>query len=162
MAKFNDPTGREWEISITAGDLKRIRRDAGVDLRDALKPNGGKLTEILDDPDSFLDLMWSLCSKQATAANVIRDDFEQLFDHDTTVNSVAAVWSEIWSFSRGQKAGTEARSALLAAQNEIENATAKVMQAATERIQSGQTLNDTASASPESSESTTDPLPSLN
>lgn len=160
MATFKDPTGRDWQIAITAGDLKRLKRDAGVDLRDALKPQGGQITEILDDPERFLDLMWSLCSKQVAAASVPRDDFEMLFDRETTVGAVAAVWEAVWDFSRGQKAGAEARKTLLAATNEVENATAEVLRAATGRLtRSGPTSNASASSSPELSASTTVPSP---
>jgi hypothetical protein len=183
VATFTDPTGREWEITLTAGDLKRLKKTAGVDLREALKepPNG--FTEVLDDPEKFLGLMWLLCFRadaippadppwlgrlvlRAVARllgrgrRVFRSEFEDLFDRDTTVAAAAAVWETTWDFFRGRKAGAEAKLTLLAAVGKLEDATAAIMVRATERVRAGPSSKNSVNGSAASSASTTDPSPS--
>ena len=157
MATFTDRRGQAWEVELTAGDLKRIRQKCGVDLRDALKPGGGSFTEALDDPERFLELMWLLCGQQATMP---RDDFEALFDRDTAVAAVAAIWEATWDFFRGRKAGPEARRTLLAAVDQVEDGTAALLVKATEAVKSGRTSSASVTSSPASSASTSDPSPS--
>jgi hypothetical protein len=158
MAKFKDPSGREWTVGITHGHLKALKREQGLDLREALKPQGGEMTAALDDSDKFLDLMWFFLKDQAKAAGVDRDAFDMLFDRDTTVEAVAAVWSAVWDFYRGQKAGVEARATLLAAANQVEDATVSVLQKATASL----TSKSSAGSTEGSSESTPGRSPSAN
>jgi hypothetical protein len=156
MATFTDRRGQAWEVELTAGDLKRIKRQAGVDLRDALKPGETDFTRALDDPERFLEVMWLLCGRAAT---VPRDEFEALFDRDTTVGAVAAVWESVWDFSRGQKAGAEARRTLLAAVDQVEAGTVEILERATALVRSGRTSTDSVRDSAESSALTIDPSP---
>lgn len=183
MAKFTDRFGNEWEIAITAGDLTRIRHDVGVDLRDALRSDGGKLLQVLTDNDKFLDLMWCVCSRQYRSpergfvgwlgdgvrflfgrrAKKRRAEFAYLFDHDTVVGAVAAVWEAIWSFTHGQRNAMEARNALLASKEKLENGTLRLLQSATRQIKAaGPISNASVNGSAESPASTTDPSPSPN
>jgi hypothetical protein len=157
VATFTDKRGREWEVTLTAGHLKRIKKTAGVDLRDALKepPNG--FTEALDDPERMLELFWALCGR---GSPVPRDEFEDLFDRDTTVAAAAAVWEATWDFFRGRKAGAEARQTLLAAVDKVEDATAAIMVKATDRVRNGPTSSGSVNGSAESPASTTAPSPS--
>jgi len=157
VATFNDPTGREWEVRLTAGDLKRIKKTAGVDLRDALKPGDNGFTQTLDDPEKFLELIWALCGRQA---QIPRDEFECIFDRDTTVAAVAAIWESVWDFFRGARAGPEARATLLAAVDKVETATAEVLHRAADHVRNGPTSSASASNSPESAALTIDPSPS--
>lgn len=182
MAKFTDSLERDWDVHITAGDLKRIRKDVGVDLRDALRPDGGELIKALDDNDRFLDLMWALCREQACKVFAVplefelddgegnpvkvklfaRSQFERLFDRDTGTNAVVAVWEAVWDFSRGQKVGQEAKAALLASSETVENATLRFLQSATQRIRNGPTSNASVNGSAASPPSTIEPSPSPN
>lgn len=159
MAKFTDSQKGEWEIHITAGDLKRIRKETGIDLRDALKEDGGELVKAMDDNDRFLDLMWALCGRQCQRP---RDEFECLFDHDTVIAAIVAVWESVWDFTRGQKVATEVRAALLASKERAESVTAQFLQDATQRIRDGQTWSCSANDSQESPASTTEPSLSPN
>jgi len=159
VSTFTDSTGREWEIRLTAGDLKRIKRTAGVDLRDALKPGEGDFTAALDDPERFLELVWALCGREV---NMPRDDFERLFDRDTTVAAVAAIWESVWDFFRGARAGPEARATLLAAVEKVENTTAEILHQAAARVKAGPTSSGSVNTSAESSASTTGLSPSPN
>ena len=91
-----------------------------------------------------------------------RDDFERLFDRDTTVAAVAAVWESVWDFFRGQKAGVEARKTLLAAVDQVEEASAAIMVRATEKVRAGPTSNASVNSSAESAALTGDPSLSAN
>ena len=76
VTKFEDATGREWELSLTAGDLKRLKRDLSVDLRNALKPDGGTLTAVLDDTEKFLEPdVGPMRPPGTNTAQPIRNDF---------------------------------------------------------------------------------------
>lgn len=156
MAKFNDSTGRQWHVNIGHGHLKALKRDLGLDLREALKPQGGDLTRMLDDSEKFLDLTWFLLESQAKDAGVGRNAFDMLFDRDTTVGAVAAIWEAVWDFSRGQKAGQEARATLLAAAANVEDATVRVL----ERARASLTSKSSDGSMGGSSDSTPDRSPS--
>ena len=159
MTTFTDSRGTEWTLSLTSGDLKRIRKTVGLDLAEALKPGLGELGVILDEKgDRFLELMWALCGRDA---KIPRDEFECLFDRDTAVGAVAAVTGEVFDFFRGEKIGQAVRRRILGAVEEADRAGAAFvdrMKIPTPRVVP--TSNGSVSASGESSASTTDPSPS--
>lgn len=151
MATFTDPTGHAWEINFTGGDIRKLKREAGLDLRDVLRPGYGRFFKILDDNDTFLDLMWLILGRTSP---VPRDQFDFLFDRDTTAAAVAAVVEATFDFYRGPKVAAEVKAALQASAEQIEKATVEAVAQATDNIRTGRTSTSGASGSPESSAST--------
>ena len=113
MAKFKDKTGREWEIEVTRGHLKRLRIDHQIDLRDALKDKreGNSVAEAIGDDERFGQLMWVFCEEQAESAGIEPEKFAYLFNGDVTRDATAAIWEAIFDFFHGGRAAKKAGAA---------------------------------------------------
>lgn len=73
MRQFKDLKGRAWDITITVGDVARVKGAIGVDLN---KAAGGKLiADLADDMAQFCGVLWALLEPQARAANVTPEEF---------------------------------------------------------------------------------------
>lgn len=113
MSKFADKTGQEWAVEITHGHLKALKRDCGIDLRDALKTDAENNTvaEAIGDSDKFGQLLWILCGEQARAAGIDPEAFAYRFDGNATRAAVAAIWEAVWDFFQGSKPAKKAAEA---------------------------------------------------
>lgn len=155
MARFKDITGDEWEVRITAGHLRPLREDFGIDLRDALKPGETALTETLGDPERFMQVVYSLCAPQVEKRSLTPEDFAYRFDGETTESAAVALFEAINSFFRprtGEKAATALRTGL--------TQTTDAVNAAWGRVPESLTSNSGASKSAGESPSTAAPSPS--
>jgi hypothetical protein len=70
MRTFKDVAGREWQIEVNAWSVGRVRKLANVDLA-----NAGVLMSQVADPVTFVNVLWVLVERQATAADVTDEDF---------------------------------------------------------------------------------------
>ena len=115
MAKFKDGNGDEWEIRITAGHLRPLREDFGIDLRDTLKPGESTLVNILGDPEQFMRVVYSLCEPQVEKRGLTPEQFAYRFDGDTLEAAAVALFGAINDFFRvrtGEKAAATFRTGL--------------------------------------------------
>lgn len=81
MAKFLGGDGQEWEIRFTTRILRRMSRDAGLDIIEmslCTRPDGStdldRLSSVLRY-DRLVEALWVLCDEQAQARRVTKDQF---------------------------------------------------------------------------------------
>lgn len=142
MSKFADRMGHEWTVEITSGHLKPLRRDFGIDLRDALKSEGEKnsLAEAIGDPEKFEQMLWVLCGDQATAAGIEPEDFAYRFNGEATRNAALAVWEATLDFFQGGKAAKNGATAFRNGMDQAEEMLGRAWQIAADSLNS----NDSA------------------
>lgn len=103
MGTFKDTAGREWRLRLTAGLATRIREATGRSILLSCTVEGIKQWEgysLPDQPEKFVQALWLMIERQATAATITRDQFEDAFDPDTYRAAAAAYYDSILSFSQ--------------------------------------------------------------
>jgi len=58
MSSFTDQNGRQWTVSITVADVRRVRARLDVDLMEVLTSD--LLQRLTLDPVAFVDVLWVL------------------------------------------------------------------------------------------------------
>lgn len=107
MKKFLDNENREWSLSVTVGDAKRIKAKYGLDLLDHKA-----VAEIASDPISLVNALWAVCESQAAMRGVTEEDFGRGLAGDAIDYATDALLGAIVDFfPRRQR---EALKALLA------------------------------------------------
>lgn len=82
---FVDLSGREWEVVITVGIIRKVRQVLSIDLADAFdfdtagKPKTDVLKNIAEDPVLLIDVLYCICEEQAKARSVSDVAFGELF-----------------------------------------------------------------------------------
>ena len=82
---FTDSEGREWEVAITVGIIKKVRQKYSLDLADAFdfdlkgQAKNDVLQKISDDPVLMIDVLYCICEEQAKARNITEIAFGELF-----------------------------------------------------------------------------------
>lgn len=109
VAKFSDCLGREWSIRITLGMLPKLR-EAGFDVN-AVAKNPAQLS-VLSDPETLGKVAWTLCEKQAIAANVDPEQFADGFDGPTIQDAVQAILESILDFSQPRQTAASVKAML--------------------------------------------------
>jgi hypothetical protein len=156
MPKFKDKEGKEWSIDITAGHLKPLREDFGIDLRDVLKPEDNSLAEALGDPEKLGQILWVFCGPQAEKANITPEDFAFRLDGEAVERAGEALFKAVWAFFRPR---TEERAGA-AFRKGIDQMTAGT-NAVWDKVTESLTLNNGAASSPgKPGAATTGPTPS--
>lgn len=100
MPKFKDAEGKEWDLRITAGHLRPLREDFGIDLRKALDPEDNSLAVTLGDPEKFGQVLWVLLEPQAEKAGIKPEEFAYRFDGEAIERAGTALWGAIVGFFR--------------------------------------------------------------
>ena len=157
MSKFVDATGDEWDLRITAGHLRPLREDFGVDLRDALKAEDNSLADALGDPEKFVSVIYFLCDDQAQKKGVSPQDFALRMDGETLENAATALFGAVNSFFR-PRTGDKAEKAFRTGLTRLSEAVG----AAFDRLPEYLTSSAGASSSGEPPASTPGPSPSAN
>lgn len=104
MAKFKDRHGREWAVSLTLADFRRLREEAGVELNDALADADTFAGLLYGDPFRLGRIMWVLCGRQAAAAGLTEDQFADGFDADALVRCGEAAVGALVDFFHPRQA----------------------------------------------------------
>lgn len=115
MAKFRDADGKEWELRVTAGHLRPLREEFGIDLRDALKPEDNSFAEALGDAERFGQILGVLLRPQLEKAGISPDEFGYRLDGETIERAGTALWQAVMDFYRprtGEKAAAAFRTGL--------------------------------------------------
>jgi len=77
MKTFTDSTDEKWEISITAGTLKRAADLLGVDLGQPYAGEPPLMTRATTDLVFLVDLLWAICCPQAQARELTDVQFAE-------------------------------------------------------------------------------------
>ncbi len=153
MSQFKDREGREWVIDITFADYLRVQKDTGVNLRDLLNDEMRYYLELINNPEKFGAVLFSLCSVQAKARDVGFEDLARAMDGDSFEDCQNAFQEAFINFlPRRQREAMKTLTAKLEAA--INQATTEAM----ERIEKTDlTSSPSGSGAPVSSESTPAP-----
>ena len=103
MQRFNDSTGREWEIAVNIGAIKAVRDYAKVDL---YRLFADEAKRVFGDPVLLVDTLWALCKAQAQARQMNETDFAGLFtDGDTLERAATALLEATVDFFPSSRRG---------------------------------------------------------
>lgn len=123
MNQFTDANGKVWTLTLTLGDIRRVRQECGVDLGEFLtKPES--FAENIADPEKLGAVLWVLCKKQA--GDVTPETFADGFDGPTIQSAIKKLAGAIADFYQSPemakviKAGVESRVEKLDKRNAIE------------------------------------------
>jgi len=61
VKRFKDGKGREWDLIVHVGQMKKLRDVLDIDLNKIDQPEGAK---VFSDPCLFVDMLYVLCAEQ--------------------------------------------------------------------------------------------------
>ena len=103
MKKFTDKNKNDWILNLTVGTAKRVKADCGIDLINIIDIKTGAeksiLEELATNPILLVDVLFSLCRKQAEEKGIDDFAFADIFDGETIQNASEALVEEIINFS---------------------------------------------------------------
>ncbi len=166
MRTFKDNKGRTWEIALNVWQMKRLRDTLGIDLVNVIgtSADGSVRVDTIDriasDPCLLVDILWVVCERQAKDAGVADEDFGASLAGDSIEMATRAFLDELVDFFPGARRLFLKKAVSLARKytGEMETALKAVLESPEleERLK---TELRSASASPESAESTPVPAP---
>ncbi len=119
MAVFKDKSGNEWELSIVAGQLPRLR-EAGLNIAELGRDS--KAYEALYDPETLGRILWVLCGIQAEKRGLNEERFANEFDGPTLWRSFDALGEAITDFSHRPRVAERVKAKLAGVHEKIEAA----------------------------------------
>lgn len=156
---FRDALGREWRVRITAGQLGRVRREAGVALGDLMRDPAALGEFLYADPETLGRIVWLLVADQADARGVTPEQFADAFDGSTLQESTDAVLGAVADFFPRSPVAAQMRRGLAAMLTAMDLASVAAMERATGAVTTS-ISNGSAGSSPGPSASTPGPTPS--
>lgn len=98
MPAFKDTAGREWLVTISVAEVRRVRRTLSVNLADL---QAGKLLEQLSDPVTLVDVLYVLIEPQAFLRNLTDEQFGQAMGGDVLTAAATALLEALCDFFPG-------------------------------------------------------------
>ncbi len=98
MHKFRDTEGREWQIGITIGDLKRVRGELDIDLGNLHAGDPPLLTRLEQDVCLLIDCVFVLIQPQAAERGVSDLAFATAMGGDAASAAHDAFWRALSDF----------------------------------------------------------------
>ena len=109
MTTFTDKQKKTWSLELTVGSARRVKNETGVNLLNmiSLEPDGkastAELEKLIEDPFALVNVLFTLCAKQAEESGVSGEDFAERFDADVIMAATNALIEEIINFSPAAK-----------------------------------------------------------
>jgi hypothetical protein len=101
MATFKDSKGREWTLTITHGDAKRLAQGPLKLNLYAVQDNQGELyVKLMHDPFLFGDVLYQLLKPQADQKQLTEEDFANALDGEASDAALEAFDEALVLFSR--------------------------------------------------------------
>jgi len=101
VKNFTDANGRDWSISITIAQVKKLRDKCDVDLvADNL---GETLTQIGNDPVALCDCIYTLCEDQIEKAGLSPEQFGEALAGDSIDDATDAFLDALVEFTPKKK-----------------------------------------------------------
>lgn len=100
MASFTDKAGHRWVLDLTAGDLRRVRVQTGVELGKLLAKPEQLAGVLFGDVETFGDVLWVLLEKQAKEKAVSEDAFADGFDREAVNAAALALVDAVADFTQ--------------------------------------------------------------
>lgn len=107
MSKFADKTGQTWTVEVTVGDLKPLREDYEIDLKDITEEEMKSILPWISKPEKLVELLWHFCQEEAAKRDVTPEQFGRLFNPKAVRESAVAVVGAVVDFSLGPKVAEE-------------------------------------------------------
>jgi len=101
MHSFTDNEGREWHLVVTVNDVRRLRRDVGVDLVEVV--TGDLAGRLRSDVVLLCDVIYALCAEQAEQAGVTDEEFGRALAGDVIDDATRALLEELADFFPGRR-----------------------------------------------------------
>jgi hypothetical protein len=96
MKVFKDKDGRDWEITIDIGQIKRVRDLAKVNLYAIFEREAER---VFSDPVLLVDTLYALCRSQCAERKMSDEDFGKIFDGAVLEAAADALLEESLNFS---------------------------------------------------------------
>lgn len=127
MHSFKDKSGRDWNVDITIGAVKRVKAELKIDLMEVL--NGTLFERIGSDPMLVMDIVWSIV-KPDDSNGTAREAFDKQIGGQQITDASKAFVDELVDFfqSRGP--------ALAAAVSRVDQETKRAVTAIVSLIES--------------------------
>lgn len=130
MFTFKDTEGRSWDLSLTIGDVKRVKNLVGVDLLDARQ--GQLLSDLASDPVATVDVLYAIVKPEADARNVSDEQFGAALDGESVRKAIDAFVEALIDFFARFQPATGA--VLRALWGKLETTQAKAIAIAEEKL----------------------------
>lgn len=98
MHLFKDSNGRSWPVAINVAAMKRVRDLAKVNLYELLDEKMEKYAALVNDPMTFVDVLFILCMDEAKKENVSDESFGRAMAGDALEAAVDAFTEELIDF----------------------------------------------------------------
>jgi len=98
MSKITDKKGREWSIEIDLVTIRRVRKGLDINLLELVVPDSD-LPLVLSDPVTLGDVLYVLCSDQATDRGVSDEDFGRALSPESLEAATIAIMEGVVNFS---------------------------------------------------------------
>ena len=96
MHRFTDTAGREWPVTMTIGDVRRVRDSLAYDVTKAL--DGGDQTEKLGDVVFLVDLLFELVRPEAEKRGIDGEQFAEGLNGDVLESAASAMAEALCDF----------------------------------------------------------------
>ncbi|MFA6805222.1 MAG: hypothetical protein WCR17_04525 [Candidatus Methanomethylophilaceae archaeon] len=96
MKIFKDVNGKEWQISITVGTIKRVKDLMDVNLIDAVSTD--LIDKMKSDPVFLCDILYAICKPQADKDGVSDIEFGEGLVGDAIASATDALIGDLVDF----------------------------------------------------------------
>jgi hypothetical protein len=90
MAVFKDTNGKQWQVVITVGSVKRVKEALGINLCGLVEDQCRPLGELLADLARLVDVLFVLCQAEAKAVGLSELAFAEALLGDALSDAVDA------------------------------------------------------------------------
>jgi len=98
MHFFLDNKNRRWELVVNVPTMTRVKQLLHVDLTQMFKDKCELLVRLSEDFELLVNVLYVLCEKQCTAANVTDEDFGAALVGDPLGNAHEALMQAVIDF----------------------------------------------------------------
>lgn len=109
---FVDTSGRTWVVTITVWHQKQVKASTGVDLFHLIDDQLKGLAELLNDPGSFVDVLWVLVREQGEKSAVTDEQFGRSLGGDSLESAQSAFVEALTNFFPSARARENLRKIL--------------------------------------------------
>ena len=100
MRSFTDSEGREWQVSVTVGSIRRVRDLLGVNLSNYLEGEPPLIDRLQRDVVLLGDVLYCLVKPQADERGVSDEKFGSALSAEAFGIAVIVFWEEFSGFFR--------------------------------------------------------------
>ena len=132
MSSFKDTAGRDWQIAVNVGTLRRIKKHLDVDLMGLVVKGNGLIDRMAVDAVLICDLLFVVVMEQAETLGITDEQFGASQDGDTLVAGLECLIEGVVNFSHSTK-----RKVLRHIKEQVNKQTPRVEKAVNDAIASG-------------------------